>query len=110
MGPRLEVQRPAALRELLRYDRAVLDRTIRSELQLRAHVGDGQPDPADARKTDTVRVLTGLYRRVPALRLEVRELPLEDRGDARGIVDDLGVARQLHRGVVRGRHAVLVLI
>src|SRR6266850_1951367 len=110
MVARLDVQRRPALRELRGDDLTVLNAAIRAELQLGAHIGDRKSDATDAGQQLAVTALPRFDRRVLALGLEVPELPLEDRCDARWVIDHLDIAGQLHRGVVRGRHAVLVLV
>src|SRR5205823_6289457 len=75
-----QIERPSPLGQLLRDHLAMLHSAVRAELQLRADVGDGEPDATDASEQPAVLVVARLDRRVPALGLEMRELPLEDGG------------------------------
>src|SRR5437660_136492 len=73
-------------------------------------LSDGEAQPPGRAELFRITVLTGLDRCVLALRLEVRELPVEDFREGRIVVDRFDVARELHGGVVARRHSVLVLI
>src|SRR6266566_588395 len=88
----------------------MLLRAVAAELELRAHVRDGEPNSADRAELLGVPVLARLDRRVLSFGLEVCELALEYFRERRIVVDRLDVARELHRCVVARGYAVLVLI
>ena len=88
----------------------MLLRAVAAELELCAHVRDGEPNSADRAELLGVPVLARLDRRVLSLGLEVCELALEYFRERRIVVDRLDVARELHRCVVARGYAVFVLI
>src|SRR5439155_1172765 len=89
---------------------AMLRPAVAPELEVRADLRDCEPRPADRHEQLAVAVVARLDRRVQALGLEVPELALEDRGDARVVVDRGDVARELDCRVVARGDAVLVLV
>src|SRR5438067_1615419 len=89
VGARLAVEAPSPLAELLCDDLAMLLGTVAAEFELRADVGDGETQPADRAELLRIAVLAGLDGGVLALRLEVRELPVEDFREGRIVIDRL---------------------
>src|ERR671937_1894900 len=88
----------------------MLRRPVAAGLELRAYVGDGEAQAADRAEQLAVAVVARLDGGVHAFRLEVHELPSEDRRDPGIVVDRRDIARELDGGVVTRRDAVLILV
>src|SRR4051812_21753898 len=102
------VEPVAAVLEIADDPLTVFERIVVVVLELRFHAQHCQPYASDAGKHPPVRGLTDRYGRIPALGLEVGQLGGEDLDLALGVVDNRWAAYELHRGVVTGRHAVLI--